>query len=83
MHEAKAMQIDVVSVQGEEIFQAQRAKMLMPIDWNIVDRSVLDPRQFRHAECDRRSRAVVLSLLQQEDVAGRASSEFVGRFLER
>ncbi|MGH6742787.1 MAG: extracellular solute-binding protein, partial [Bradyrhizobium sp.] len=48
MFEAKAMQIDVVSVQGEEIFQAERAKMITPIDWNVVDRSVLDPRQLRH-----------------------------------
>jgi putative spermidine/putrescine transport system substrate-binding protein len=50
MFDAKAMQIDVVSVQGEEIFQAQRAKMIMPLDFNIIDRSALDPRQLRHGD---------------------------------
>jgi putative spermidine/putrescine transport system substrate-binding protein len=50
MFETKAMQIDVVSVQGEEIFQARRAKMIMPLDFNIIDKSVLDPRQLRHGD---------------------------------
>ncbi len=48
MHEAHAMQVDVVSVQGEEIFQAERMNMIMPLDFNVIDRSVLDPRQLRH-----------------------------------
>jgi putative spermidine/putrescine transport system substrate-binding protein len=48
MHEAHAMQVDAVSVQGEEIFQAERMKMIMPLDFNVIDRSALDPRQLRH-----------------------------------
>jgi putative spermidine/putrescine transport system substrate-binding protein len=48
MHEAKAMQIDVVSVQGGEIFQAKRMNMIMPLDFNVIDRSALSERQLRH-----------------------------------
>src|SRR6185436_9213548 len=48
MHEAKAMQVDTASVQGGEMYQAKRVKMLMPLDFNVIDRSVLDPRQLRH-----------------------------------
>jgi putative spermidine/putrescine transport system substrate-binding protein len=48
MHEAHAMQIDAVSVQGEEIYQAERMNMIMPLDFNVIDRSVLDPRQLKH-----------------------------------
>jgi len=48
MHEAKAQQIDVASVQGTEVILAERMKMITPIDWNVVDRSVLDPRQLRN-----------------------------------
>jgi putative spermidine/putrescine transport system substrate-binding protein len=50
MHEAKAMQVDVVSVQGGEMFQAKRRNMLMPLDFGVIDRSVLDPRQLRHGD---------------------------------
>jgi putative spermidine/putrescine transport system substrate-binding protein len=48
MHEAHAMQVDVVSIQGEEIYQAERMNMIMPLDFSIIDRSALDPRQLRH-----------------------------------
>ena len=48
MHEAKAMQIDVVSVQGGEIYQAKRMNMIMPLDFSVIDRSVLSERQLRH-----------------------------------
>jgi putative spermidine/putrescine transport system substrate-binding protein len=48
MHEASAMQIDVVSVQGEEIYQAESANMIMPLDFNVIDRSALDPKQLRY-----------------------------------
>jgi putative spermidine/putrescine transport system substrate-binding protein len=48
MHEAKSMQVDVASVQGGEIFQAQRMNMIMPLDFNVIDRSVLSERQLRH-----------------------------------
>src|SRR6476659_6896315 len=41
MHEAKAMQVDVASVQGGEMFQAKRMNMLMPLDFSVIDRSVL------------------------------------------
>ena len=48
MHEAKAMQIDVVSVQGGEMFQAKRMNMITPLDFSVIDRSVLSERQLRH-----------------------------------
>jgi putative spermidine/putrescine transport system substrate-binding protein len=48
MHQAHAMQIDTYSVQGEEYYQAERLKMNMPLDFNVIDRSVLDPRQLRY-----------------------------------
>jgi putative spermidine/putrescine transport system substrate-binding protein len=48
MHEAHAMQVDVVSVQGAEIYQAERMNMIMPLDFNVIDRSALDPQQLRH-----------------------------------
>jgi putative spermidine/putrescine transport system substrate-binding protein len=48
MYDAHAMQIDAAPVQGEEMFQAQRMKMVMPLDFSIIDRSVLDPRQLRY-----------------------------------
>ena len=44
MHEAKAMQVDVVSVQGGEMFQAKRMNMLTPLDFSVIDRSVLAER---------------------------------------
>jgi putative spermidine/putrescine transport system substrate-binding protein len=47
MHEAKAMLVDVASVQGIEMAQAERMNMLMPLDFNVIDKSVLDPRQIR------------------------------------
>ncbi|WP_198164836.1 polyamine ABC transporter substrate-binding protein [Rhodoplanes sp. Z2-YC6860] len=47
MHEAKAQQIDVFSAQGAEILLANRSNMLMPIDFNIVDRSQLSASQLR------------------------------------
>src|SRR5262249_50479239 len=50
MHDAKAMQIDVASVQGTEVILAERLKMITPIDWSVVDRSVLDPRQLRNPD---------------------------------
>src|SRR5882672_2576058 len=49
MHEAKAMQVDVVSVQGGEIFQAKRMNMLMPLDFGVIDRTALSERQLRHS----------------------------------
>lgn len=48
MHEARAMQVDVVSIQGEEIYQAERMNMIMPLDFSIIDRSALDPKQLRY-----------------------------------
>ena len=48
MHEAHAMQVDAVSVQGEEIYQAERMNMVTPLDFNIIDRAALDPKQLRY-----------------------------------
>jgi putative spermidine/putrescine transport system substrate-binding protein len=42
------MQVDVVSVQGGEMFQAKRMNMLTPLDFGVIDRSVLAERQLRH-----------------------------------
>jgi putative spermidine/putrescine transport system substrate-binding protein len=47
MHEANAQQIDVLSGGGAEIVLAGRQNMITPIDWSIVDRSVLSERQLR------------------------------------
>jgi putative spermidine/putrescine transport system substrate-binding protein len=47
MHEANAQQIDVLSGGGAEIVLAGRQSMITPIDWSIVDRSVLSERQLR------------------------------------
>jgi putative spermidine/putrescine transport system substrate-binding protein len=50
MHEAKAQQIDIVGLNGMDIYIAERTKMITPIDWSVVDKSVLDPRQLHHAD---------------------------------
>ena len=47
MHEANAQQIDVLSGGGAEIVLAGRQNMITPIDWSIIDRSVLSERQLR------------------------------------
>jgi putative spermidine/putrescine transport system substrate-binding protein len=48
MHEAHSQQIDIVSSSGDEIIRAGQLKMITPLDWSIIDRSVIDPRQLRH-----------------------------------
>jgi putative spermidine/putrescine transport system substrate-binding protein len=50
MHEAKAQQIDVVGLNGMDIYIAARIKMITPIDWSIVDKSALDPQQLHHPD---------------------------------
>jgi putative spermidine/putrescine transport system substrate-binding protein len=45
MHQAHAMQIDTSPIQGEELYQAQKAKMMTPLDFSVIDRSAIDPRQ--------------------------------------
>jgi len=50
MHEARAQQIDIVGLTGLDIIIAERSKMLTPIDWSIVDKSALDPRQLHHPD---------------------------------
>ncbi len=34
MHEAKAQQIDVVGVNGMDVYIAARLKMITPVDWS-------------------------------------------------
>ena len=58
------------SVQGGECLQAQRLNMTMPLDWRVIDHSVLAERQLRHGERDRRLHALPCALLQQEDWPG-------------
>jgi len=48
MHEAKAQQIDIVGVNGMDVYIAGRLKMITPIDWSVVDKTVLDPQQLHH-----------------------------------
>ena len=50
MHEAKAQQIDIVGVNGMDVYIAARLKMITPIDWRLVDKSVLDPQQLHHTD---------------------------------
>jgi putative spermidine/putrescine transport system substrate-binding protein len=50
MHEAKAQQIDIVGVNGMDVYIAARLKMITPVDWSLVDKSVLDPQQLHHAD---------------------------------
>jgi putative spermidine/putrescine transport system substrate-binding protein len=49
MHEAKAQQIDLVGLTGMEVYIAARTGMMTPIDWSVVDKSALDPRQLHLA----------------------------------
>jgi putative spermidine/putrescine transport system substrate-binding protein len=48
MHEAKAQQIDIVGVNGMDVYIAARVKMISPINWSVVDKSALDPQQLHH-----------------------------------
>jgi putative spermidine/putrescine transport system substrate-binding protein len=48
MHEAKAQQIDIVGVNGMDVYIAARLKMITPVDWSLIDKSVLDPQQLHH-----------------------------------
>jgi len=48
MHQASAMQIDAAPVPGEEMYQAERMNMILPLDFNVIDRSALDPKQLRY-----------------------------------
>jgi putative spermidine/putrescine transport system substrate-binding protein len=48
MHEAHAQQIDCCSVSGMEVILAQRMKMMTPLDWNLIDKSAIDPSQLHH-----------------------------------
>jgi putative spermidine/putrescine transport system substrate-binding protein len=48
MHEAKAQQIDIAGLSGMDVYIAGRINMVSPIDWSVVDKSALDPRQLRH-----------------------------------
>jgi putative spermidine/putrescine transport system substrate-binding protein len=48
MHEAKAQQIDIAGLSGMDVYIAGRIKMITPIDWSVVDKSALHPRQLHH-----------------------------------
>ncbi len=48
MHEAKAQQIDIAGLSGMDVYIAGRIKMISPIDWSVVDKSALQPRQLHH-----------------------------------
>jgi putative spermidine/putrescine transport system substrate-binding protein len=45
MHKAHAQQIDALTASGMEVILAQRAGMLTPLDWSLIDRSALSPVQ--------------------------------------
>jgi putative spermidine/putrescine transport system substrate-binding protein len=48
MHEAKAQQIDIAGLSDMDVYIAGRIKMISPIDWSVVDKSALQPRQLHH-----------------------------------
>jgi putative spermidine/putrescine transport system substrate-binding protein len=50
MHDSGVMQVDVASVEGAEIRRANSMKMIMPLDFDVIDRSQLDPRQLRFGD---------------------------------
>src|SRR5437899_9718564 len=50
MHEAKPQQIDVAGLSGMDVHLAARAHMITPVDWSIVDKSALDPRQLHQQD---------------------------------
>jgi putative spermidine/putrescine transport system substrate-binding protein len=50
MHEAKSQQIDIVGLNGMDVYIAARLKMITPIDWSVVDKSALDPQQLHHPD---------------------------------
>ena len=83
MHEAKAMQVDVASVQGGEMFQAKRMNMLMPLDFNVIDRSVLAERQLRHGNAIGAHTLSHVICYNKKEMAGRKSPEILGRLLGR
>ncbi len=41
MHEARAQQIDAVTVSGTEVVVAERLGMISPLDWSLIDKSAL------------------------------------------
>jgi putative spermidine/putrescine transport system substrate-binding protein len=45
MHQAHAQQIDAVTVSGMEVILAERLGMITPLDWSLIDKSVIDPVQ--------------------------------------
>ena len=69
MHGAKAQQIDVVGVNGMDVYIAPRLKMITPVDWRLVDKSVLDPQQLHHTDVIGCLQPVDERVLQQEEMA--------------
>jgi putative spermidine/putrescine transport system substrate-binding protein len=51
MHEAKAMQIDLVSMGGPDAIMSNRLKIAAPIDWTLIDRSKLSAKQLAQPNC--------------------------------
>jgi putative spermidine/putrescine transport system substrate-binding protein len=41
MHQAHAQQIDAVTVSGMEVILAERAGMITPLDWSLIDKSAI------------------------------------------
>jgi len=48
MHEAKSQQIDICGVNGMDVYISARLKMITPVDWSVVDKSVLHPQQLHN-----------------------------------
>ncbi len=83
MHEAKAMQVDVVSVQGGEMFQAKRMNMLMPLDFSVIDRTALSERQLRHGNAIGGHTLSHVICYNKKKWPGEHHPTVVGRFLGR
>ena len=45
MHEAKAMQVDTLSLGSVDMIRAQEKGMIAPIDWSRIDKSQFSPQQ--------------------------------------
>jgi putative spermidine/putrescine transport system substrate-binding protein len=45
MHDARAQQIDAVTVSGMEVIVSERLGMITPLDWNFIDKSALSDVQ--------------------------------------
>jgi putative spermidine/putrescine transport system substrate-binding protein len=51
MHEARAMQIDLVSMGGPDAIMSNRLKIAAPLDWTVIDKTKLSAKQLAQPNC--------------------------------